>query len=168
MDSYLQRVHDAIERATRDISPKQLTGHPEGKWCVAEILEHLALTYSGTVKAMERVLAAGKPLARRATLKEGIATALVVEAGHMPGGRQAPEMTRPSGLPPEQAVARIQDDFAAMGRVLEQCRKRFGDAVKIANHPILGPLSVHQWCKFHWVHTRHHMKQVEQRRRENA
>lgn len=168
MDSYLERVHQALTRATHDITTEQLTRHPEGKWCVAEILEHLALTYAGTVKAMERVLAAGKPLARRATLKEGIATALVVEAGHMPGGRQAPEMTRPSGLPPEQAVARIRDDFAAMDRVLEQCRERFGASVKIANHPILGPLSVQQWCKFHWVHTRHHMKQVERLRREGA
>ncbi len=166
MDSHLQRVHQALEGATRDLTLEQLTRHPEGKWCVAEILEHLALTYSGTVKAMERVLEAGKPLARPATLKEGIATALVVEAGHMPGGRQAPEMTRPRGLPSEQAVARIQQDFAAMCRALEQCRERFGASVKIANHPILGPLSVQQWCKFHWVHTRHHMKQVERLRRQ--
>lgn len=132
------------------------------------ILEHLALTYSGTVKAMERVLGAGKPLARPATLKEGIATALVVEVGHMPGGRQAPEMTRPRGLPAEQSVARIHDDFAAMRNALEQCGERFGASVKIANHPILGPLSVQQWCKFHWVHTRHHMKQVERLRRKGA
>lgn len=166
MDSHLERVQQALERATRDLTPAQLTCHPEGKWCVAEILEHLALTYSGTAKAMERVLAAGKPLARAATLKEGIATALVVEAGHMPGGRQAPEMTRPRGLPPEQAVAGIHSDLAAMCRTLEQCRERFGASVKIANHPILGPLSVSQWCKFHWVHTRHHMKQVERLRRQ--
>ena len=115
---------------------------------------------------MERVLAAGKPLVRPATLKEGIATALVVEAGHMPRGRQAPEMTLPRGLPPEQAVARIEENFASMSRALEQCRERFGPSVKIANHPILGPLSVQQWCKFHWVHTRHHMKQVERLRKE--
>lgn len=168
MDSNLERVRGALERATRDLTMEELTRHPEGKWCVAEILEHLALTYSGTVKAMERVLAAGKPQVRPATLKEGIATALVVEAGHMPRGRQAPEMTRPRGLPPEQAVGRIQDDFAAMSKALEQCGERFGASVKIANHPILGPLSVHQWCKFHWVHTRHHMKQVERLRRKSA
>jgi hypothetical protein len=168
MDSNLERVQGALELATRDITLQQLTRHREGKWCAAEILEHLSLTYSGTVKAMARVLEAGKPLARPATLKEGIATALVVEAGHMPRGRQAPEMTRPRGLPPEQAVGRIQEDFAAMSRALEQCRERFGPSVKIANHPILGPLSVQQWCKFHWVHTRHHMKQVERLRREGA
>lgn len=168
MDSNLQRVHEAIERATRDITVEQLTSHPQGKWCTAEILEHLALTYSGTVKAMERVLEAGKPLVRPATLKEGIATALVVEAGHMPGGRQAPEMTRPRGLPAEQAVARIREDLAAMSQALEKCGERFGTSVKIANHPILGPLSVHQWCKFHWVHTRHHMKQVDKLRRAKA
>ncbi|HXZ27791.1 MAG TPA: DUF1569 domain-containing protein [Terriglobales bacterium] len=168
MDSHLERLHRALERATGDLTAEQLTRHKEGKWCVAEILEHLALTYSGTVKAMERVLAAGKPLVRPATLKEGIATVLVVEAGHMPGGRQAPEMTRPRGLPPEQAVARIREDFAAMRAALEKCRQRFGASVKIANHPILGPLSVTQWCKFHWVHTRHHIKQVERLRRLGA
>jgi hypothetical protein len=49
--------------------------------------------------------------------------------------------------------------IADMDRVLAECARRFG-AGKLANHFILGPLSAHQWRKFHWVHTRHHMKQI--------
>jgi hypothetical protein len=32
--------------------------------------------------------------------------------------------------------------------------------VKIADHPVLGPLTLHQWSRFHYVHARHHMKQI--------
>jgi hypothetical protein len=32
------------------------------------------------------------------------------------------------------------------------------------DHPILGPLTVDQWRKFHVVHTEHHVRQISQRR----
>ena len=69
MDSYLQRLQQAIESATRGMTIEDLTRHPEGKWSAAEILEHLFLTYTGTIKGFERCLAAGKPLARSPRLK---------------------------------------------------------------------------------------------------
>lgn len=50
MDSYLERLHEAITSAIYGITTEDLRRHPEGKWSTAEVLEHLYLTYSGTMK----------------------------------------------------------------------------------------------------------------------
>jgi hypothetical protein len=65
MDAYLRRLQDGIAQATRGMTGEDLRRHPEGKWCTAEILEHLYLTYTGTTKAFERCIAAGQPQVRR-------------------------------------------------------------------------------------------------------
>ena len=81
LDSYLRRLQEAVASATHGMTVEEFTRHPEGKWSAGEVLEHLSLTYSGTVKGFERCLQAGKPLARRSTLKDRVAAALVVEYG---------------------------------------------------------------------------------------
>jgi hypothetical protein len=48
-----------------------------------------------------------------------------------------------------------------MDQALAQCEERFGKKVKIADHPVLGPIPIAGWRKFHLLHTRHHMKQID-------
>ena len=43
---------------------------------------------------------------------------------------------------------------------ISRCEARFGAGAKLANHPVLGPLTARQWRTFHLVHARHHMKQI--------
>jgi hypothetical protein len=60
----------------------------------------------------------------------------------------------------EAALQTIRENLAAMDQGLAECEQRFGAQVKIADHVVLGPLTIPQWRRFHWVHTRHHMKQI--------
>ncbi len=161
MNFYLERAHSALDHTLTGLAGAELTRRSQpGKWCVAEILEHLALTYSGTAKAMQRCLESGRPIARKDSMREFMARTLVVNLGYMPSGRSSPEMVRPRGTPPDTAVPMLQAEFARMEDMILQCVRRFGAKVKLANHPILGPLNATEWSKFHWVHTRHHMKQI--------
>jgi len=160
MDSYLQRLHAAIASATRGMTAEQFTQHPEGKWSAAEVLEHLYYTYTATIKGMELCLEAGKPQARTPTLKERLQIFWVIEAGLFPQGRTAPERTRPRGLFPADVFQQIGPTISAMDDVIAQCEARFGKRTLVRDHPILGPLTCRQWRKFHWVHGRHHMKQI--------
>ena len=164
VDSCLDKTRRAIDDAIRGMSVAQISAHEEGKWSPAQVLEHLSLTYSSTVKGLGRCLAADKPLGTRPTLYQRAAIALVVVFGHMPEGRQAPSYTRPKGIPAEDVVRDIQENLTQMEEVLGRCEERFGKRVKIADHPILGPLTLPQWRKFHWVHTRHHMRQIAKMR----
>jgi hypothetical protein len=165
LNSYFQRLRDAIESATRNMSVAELSQRPaEGKWSSAEILEHLGLTYTGTVKNLERSLAAGRPLGGAPTLKQRLKKSLLVDFGYLPTGRESPEAAKPKGMPAENILGEINSQIAQLDDVIEKCESKFGRRSFVANHPILGPFTTRQWRKFHWVHGRHHIKQIERMR----
>ena len=160
MDSHLEELKQALESAVEGMSSEQWSWHPADKWCAAEVLEHLYLSYTGTIKGFEKVVAAGKPLATRSSLTHRLRTFVVVGLGRMPRGRTAPANTRPKGLAAERVRTEVGAKIAAMDAILAQCEARFGRSTKLLDHPILGPLTATQWRKFHLVHGRHHQKQL--------
>ncbi len=165
MDPGLQRLQQEIASAVAELSPEQYTSHPPGKWCIAEILEHLYLTYTGTVKGFQRVVEAGKPLATTQSWAQRGRALVVVGFGYRPSGRQAPPVARPRGLPTEQVRAEIGLKIAEMDDIMARCEKNLGSRRKLLDHPILGPLTTSQWRKFHLVHGLHHLKQIRQLRK---
>jgi hypothetical protein len=165
MDRYLERLHTAIASAISGLTSEELTRRPEGKWSTAEILEHLYLTYTGTMKGFERCVKAGKALGGAPTFKQRLRIAIVTDVGYLPGGRKAPDPACPRGMPVEKVVAEIGPQIAVMDKLIAQCEARYGARIKVLDHPILGPLTARQWRKFHWVHGRHHIKQIMERRK---
>jgi DinB superfamily len=165
MDSYMERLRQAIAAAINGMSSAELTRHRDGKWSVAEVLEHLYLTYTGTLKAFERCLKAGKPVAGVPTFKQKVSIALVTEFGYFPTGRKSPDRVRPQGMAAERVVADIGPQIAAMDEMIAQCEVRYGSRIKLLDHPVLGPLTARQWRKFHLAHGRHHVKQILERRK---
>jgi len=134
-----------------------------GKWNSGQILEHLFLTYKNTNYGIGKCMEKGAPLATRPTLKHRLSTLLVVNLGYMPGGRTAPERALPRGVPPAEVRSAIFGEIQKMESGLTDCERRFGAGTKIMDHPFLGPLTANQWRKFHFVHGRHHAKQIRER-----
>ena len=130
MDFRFEQLRENLESAVEGMSSEQLSWHLPGKWCAAEVLEHLYLSYTGTISGFERVLRKGKPLASRASMGQRVLTFVIVRLGHMPSGRKAPAVAQPRGSPAEQVRSEIGEKLAA------------------------------QWRKLHVVHGRHHMKQI--------
>ena len=160
MDSRLDKLKESLQSAVEGMSSEQLSWHLPGKWCAAEVLEHLYLTYTGTITGLERVIRKAKPLASRASMAQRLLTFVVVALGHMPAGRKAPTVVRPRGLPAELVIHVIGAKLAAIDAIIAQCEARFGRRVKLLDHPLLGPLTATQWRKLHLVHGRHHQKQL--------
>jgi hypothetical protein len=160
MDSRLQELKQALELAVEGMSRDELTWHPTNKWCAAEILEHLYLTYTGTIKGFEKVLQAGKPLATRASIRQRWRKLVVMGFNYLPSGRKAPEMTKPRGLPADKVRNVVGEKIAAMDEIIARCESRFGGSTRLLDHPILGPLTARQWRKFHLLHGQHHQKQI--------
>jgi hypothetical protein len=156
----LNRLQQEIASAIAGLSPEQLTWHRPGKWCAAEVLEHLYLTYTGTVKGFERIADTGKPLATAQTLKQRAQALVVCSLGYLPSGREAPRVARPRGLPSEKVLSEIVPAIERMDELIGQAEKKFGRRAKLLDHPILGPLTGAQWRKFHLVHGLHHGKQL--------
>ena len=163
MDSYLEHLQRELEDATGSATADGLAQAPAGKWSAAQILEHLLLTYQNTNRGLAKCLAQGAPLATRATLKHRLAALLVVNLGYLPGGRKAPERVTPRGMLPEEVQQAIAPELQKMDSSLDACERRFGARTKIMDHLILGPLTANEWRKFHWVHGRHHARQIRER-----
>ncbi len=90
VDLRLDELRRSLESAMEGMPSEEWNWHPAGKWCAAEVLEHLYLTYAGTITGFERVLRKGKPLATRASMAQRALTSVIVGLGHMPAGRKAP------------------------------------------------------------------------------
>lgn len=160
MNGYLQSAYAAIETAIEGMSVEQMTWHREGKWCTAEILEHLALAFGSTAKVMQRCLECGQPAGTRPKLRDRVVSGVVTGLGYIPEGRKAPKHVVPKGIQAAEAQSLVFENLKLMDETMQRCEQQFGTKIKIADHPILGPLSLTGWRKFHWVHTRHHMKQI--------
>jgi hypothetical protein len=164
-DPTLRRVDELLRRAAMGLSVEQLTARQPGKWSIADILDHLGRTFSGTALGAHRALDAGRPLARRPTLRERLAIAAVIEVGYFPTGRKSPKIAEPIGVDPADVLTQTLEHLQAMDGALNRAAERFGPTVKFLDHPIIGPLSIRQWRRFHWIHTRHHVRQIEARLR---
>lgn len=164
-DRWLRRSLEAIDSTTRGMSPAQLDWHPEGKWSSAQVLEHLAKAYGSTAYILEKCVTEHRTVASPALWRQRVFTQMVVTAGYLPSGVEAPAVTRPEGLPPLDALARARASLQALDDAAGKSAARFGSRVPVANHPILGGFSTAQWRRFHWVHTRHHMRQIAWLRR---
>lgn len=161
MDVFLQRALDRIEQVTRGVPVDLLRRHPPGKWSAAEVLGHLTLTFISTAKLMRRHLETARPAADRPNWKQRAARWGVIGAGLFPKGRPAPEFAVPKDVVADDALPQFREALAVMDKALTQCEQQFGAAAPVASHFAFGPLTVRQWRKFHWVHTRHHAKQIE-------
>ncbi len=160
MDRKSNPLQRAIADAILGMTPEDLTRHPEGKWSTAEILEHLNLTYIGTVKGLGRCITSGETTASPDRSAKRLQRITVTKLGYFPNGRKSPERVLPRGLPAEQVKAEILENVARMQALIDECEARFGKRKPIADHPILGPLTAPEWRKFHLVHGRHHVKQI--------
>jgi len=163
MESYLERLPAELEAAIQGANDEAMQKAPSGKWSSTQILEHLYLSYTGTNKGIARCLAGGKPLATSATMKQRVRKLVVIGLGHLPEGIKAPEMVVPYGQRLDDVRKNIFAEIQKMAAGLDECERRFGAGTKIMDHPILGPLTAEQWRKLHWVHGRHHARQIRER-----
>jgi Protein of unknown function (DUF1569). len=160
MNPKLAQLHTAISSAIDGMTLDDLSRHPEGKWNSAEILEHLNLTYTGTVKSLERCLASGETNASVDRKRKRLQRLVVIGLGYLPHGRISPARACPRGAAADQIAAEILQSILRMDALIEDCETRFGKAVAISDHPVLGPLKAEEWRKFHLVHGKHHVKQI--------
>ena len=164
MDANLAQLRSLLATAIRDMTLDQLSRHREGKWSPAEILEHLNLTYTGTIKGLERCLESGTTSASSDRSRMRWQRLMLIRGGYFPRGRPSPPRVQPRGTPAAQVTAEILENVSRLDGVIQDCETRFGRSKPLADHPVLGPLTAAEWRKFHLVHGKHHAKQIRRLR----
>ena len=160
MDAKLADLKRTIEDAIRGLAPDDLIRHPEGKWSVLQVLDHLNLTYVGTIKNFERCLATGKLISGSERRIKRWRRICVINMGYFPLGRKSPKGVCPRDLPPQTVAQEVLQNIERMDSVIAESETRFNRRELLATHPILGPLTGPEWRKFHVVHGKHHVKQI--------
>jgi hypothetical protein len=153
----------ALTDGAARLTLEQLVRHPAGKWSPAEIIEHLGLAYSRTADGMQRVLDRTLTPPAPPSATHRFRTFLVVGWGYFPSGRTSPKEVAPVGHNPAEVLAFTLASLRRLDGVLDEVAQGFGGRTKVLKHHVLGPLSVAAWRKFHWVHTRHHARQIAER-----
>jgi hypothetical protein len=150
--------------ATKGGGDEFRTRRDPAKWSVVEIVEHLTRAYSGTAKGFERCLEKGAPLASPTSIAQRLRQFALINLGFFPEGRQAPKHIIPTGeLDLNAVLDAVKRDLARLDEAAIKTKQALGTG-KMLDHPILGPLTIDQWLKFHVVHTRHHARQITRRR----
>jgi hypothetical protein len=163
----LEHCRAALRRELAGLTAAEAAFSPDARWSIAAILEHLDLSYTGTTAALVRRLEKGTPLEPRpVTLRHRLGRFRLLRLGAIafPAGRQAPDGIVPRGRRFAEVSAVIEPHLLILDQRLKQAALAFGPRAPVANHPFLGPCSVADWRRFHWQHTRHHLKQVAARR----
>jgi Protein of unknown function (DUF1569) len=160
---HLQRCREALRKGLAGLSPADADAGFGEKWSVARIVEHLDLTYTKNAAGLARRLEKGPRAARGRSLRQRIAQTIVVRMGYFPAGREAPAAVVPQGRPFVEVMATLDEHLVDLDARLSEAERVFGSSQSVLDHPVLGPFTVGQWRKFHWVHTRHHLRQIEAR-----
>jgi hypothetical protein len=160
MHPSLFSLQAALAAAIEGMSRDDFARHREGKWSASEILDHLNLTYIGTIRNLERSLASGKARSNPDRRAKRWPRRVVLWLGYFPGRPKAAEPVLPRGTPVARLKSEIFDNLARMDELIARCEARLGSREPVANHPILGPLTAREWRRFHLVHGRHHTRQI--------
>jgi hypothetical protein len=169
MHAVLERVVGQISGEVRHLDADATQLHPKDlayKWNAQQVIEHLVLGYRMTTEALETRLKKGRPSSKhRRTYLQWSLQMMILSFGAMPHGVPALEetMPKPGGFPAmsgRELTDLLQREIEAMDTVLDACRRRFG-LERVAIHPLLGPLRVDQWRRFHAVHGVHHLGQLQ-------
>lgn len=165
LDEYLHRIMRVMEAATEGMTVAEFVAQQSGRWSTVEIVEHLSLACNGTSKLLEWCANTGKLINGRPSEKQRIMTSFVIDGEEFLAGQVAPAFAVPRGIDPEGALRYLEGSLIRLDKAVSRCTQIFGVDATLGRHAVLGPLTGKQWCKFHWVHTAHHVKQIEEIKR---
>ncbi len=162
-------LKSALEPLAEQISPLSLEEAQvppvpgQDRWCAQQIIEHLILTYELTSDSVARQLKTGRIPRNRRNVLEFFLRMQTIGLGHMPNGVPAMRAVRPTEFTP-QAGPELAERFLAaaeaMDALLVEGRKKFGIQV-CGTHPSFGVMRVDEWRRYHAIHARHHVPQLE-------
>jgi hypothetical protein len=167
MHSDLKLLQTELEHSLAGLDDRQTQLRPmldSRRWNIQQIVGHLLLTYSSTITAMDTQIAKQTRTRSRASFGQRIGQFVVLRLGWFPPRRKAPAITTPSlevaeasGTALSNAVA---ERLSMMDERIADAEGLFGVRCRAIRHMILGPLSLPQWCRFHLIHGRHHIRQI--------
>lgn len=160
--AYAASTRDELLRAA-DAPDEERSRRPsDGRWSVAENLEHLALVEAGTVALLAKMLARARAAGLGPEREYGSVLHSLDQHGVEHAARPivAPSIVAPTGtLAAEDSLASLARSRAALLAFYREANGLDLSAVR-ARHITLGELDLYQWPLFVAQHERRHARQI--------
>ncbi len=158
----LSNLESIVLSPIQDVSADHWSDTPDGKWSLAQIVEHLAIAVDLVANGFA-ALPEGANSEREATPAQSVLRHTLLGSGELPRGMKAPDISEPSEDPePELVIARLRMGIEHTRALVEDWteEKQVGTYLR---HPVLGDLNLPEWVRFHFVHCTLHARQIEKR-----
>jgi len=137
---------------------------PRGRWSLAQLLHHVAVSTDSAVEALEQQQGQARSQ-RRATPRQHLMRHVLLGVGRFPPGRRTPKGGPPDARPdPELAKAQLRMAVQRLGALATELTPEQQERMFV-RHPIIGDLNFPEWIRFLYVHNRHHAQQMTVRMR---
>jgi hypothetical protein len=144
------------------LAPDHWHRAPAGKWSIAQIIAHLAVGVDRSSTVFEE-RATKKGMIRRTNPGQAVLRHLLLLLGKFPPRLEAPTVTTPADNPdPDLVSAQFRMGVERFGTLVEAWPPEHQLEVFVA-HPFLGDLNLPEWVRFHYLHGRHHSRQIRDR-----
>lgn len=170
----LGKLESELHAALLDLNEAQTQANPAARpdgWNVQQIVEHLLLTHQSNAAQIAARVEKGRPVKTPVTMQQRIGQLMLITLGRFPTGFEAPAPVAPAVVTSPRSGKDISERASAvLAKLDELCveaERKFGTQRSVT-HFRLGPLSIQQWRRFHLVHGRHHIRQIEAIRREHG
>lgn len=158
----LARLEPMVLQPLRGLEGEDWHRAPKGEWSVAQIVQHLSISVDVVAEAFEG-RAHRTDMRRRSTPAQAVIRHLVLGVETIPRGFKAPAAAQPSEHPdPELVQAQFRMGVERLRLFSEQWPQERQERVFV-RHPLLGDLNLPEWIRFHYLHCRHHAKQIQRR-----
>jgi hypothetical protein len=164
-DVYAQnaRIRDKLKKTVGGLSHEQADMRAEeGKWSVAQIVEHMALVDEGMTKICAKLLQKAKSAGMGSDGKVDLPETFLqksAEVAHM--SLEAPEFVRPAGdRTIAESLARMDQNQKIMDEIRPLFESLDGKTHKFP-HPFFGEISAHEWLALRGGHEARHIRQIE-------
>lgn len=155
----LAALEPMILRPLHGIAGDDWHAAPQGRWTLAQILQHLAIGLERVTERLEE-RRDRTDMRRRATPRQRLMRQLVLGVGRIPRGRKSPEVALPDDRPdPALATAQFRMGIERLERLAEALPPERQQRLFV-EHPVFGDLNLPEWVRFFYVHNRHHAHQI--------
>lgn len=167
LDEIIDELHACREELLQAVASAPESLHQaratEGKWTLAQVLEHLWLAENGSGRLVTKLIREAQDNGHVETEQSSLLNTLDHHNVANPKQRmRAPEMIRPTeGMSVETALTRLRESRERLLKSLQAARGLALGKVS-APHPALGPLDAYRWLLFLAQHERRHARQIRE------
>jgi hypothetical protein len=159
---HLERLEPLILKPLHGLDGDRWHRAPRGRWSIVQIVQHVAIGIDLVARSF-RELAESSQMERQHEPQQTVLRHLTLGVGHYPGALKALPHAKPDAKPDPELVSAQFRMGVEEYRDLSKSWSQESQLSRFVPHPLLGDLNLPEWIRFHYLHCRHHGREIQSR-----